>query len=182
MKKILKMTGIIVLVAIIGLSMAACGDGDDGDGGNGGNGGNSGDTGGNGNGGTGGGTLTITDIPATYNDQYVRFLGTLMSQQQNIIGAKSVTRDGLDVTIKAVQIKNGRVSLPMWVLSGSGSVSRYSGNDTFTEYQSIGIYSSEIVPLDSGQSGAILVKKINFPSVTFSNGSTTLSCNDAANF
>jgi len=139
------------------------------------------DTGNNGGGG-GGGTLTITDIPATYNDQYVHFVGMLMSQQQYIIGAKSVSVNGSKVTITSVQIKNGKVSLPMWVLPSSGSVSRYSGNDTFDYYQSIGIYDSETLSLDSGESGPHQVKSINFPSVSFSNGSATKSCNDATNF
>jgi len=130
----------------------------------------------------GGGTLIITDIPATYNDQYVRFVGMLMSQQQYIIGAKSVSVNGTNATITSAQIKNGKVSLPMWVLPSSGSVSRYSGNDTFTSYQSIAIYDSEIVSLDSGESSAHRVKSINFSSVSFSNGSATKSCNDATNF
>jgi len=161
MKNVMKLIGIIALAAVIGFSMAACKEEEE-DG--------------------GGGTLTITDIPSTYNNQYVRFTGMMTSPQQYIIGADSVTKDGSAVTIKGVQIKNGRVSLPMWVLPASDPVSRYSGNDTFTTTQSIGIYSSEIIPLDSGQSGAIHVKSINFPSVVFSNGSATKSCNDATNF
>jgi hypothetical protein len=162
MKNMVKLIGIIAFVAVIGVSMTVCDDGSD-------------------KGDNGGGTLTITDIPATYNDQYVRFVGALMSQQQYIIGAKNVSVNGTNATIKSGQIKNGKVSLPMWVLQGSG-VSGYSGNDTFTSYQSIGIYDSETVSLDSGESGPHLVKSINFPSVSFSNGSATKSCNDATNF
>ena len=127
----------------------------------------------------GGGTLTVTDIPAQYNGKYVRFVGMLMSQQQYIIGAKSISINGTKAAITSVQIKNGKVSLPMWVLSGSGGVSRYSGNNTFTQYQSIDIYDTETLSLDSGESGPHCVKSINFPSVSFSKGSATKSYNDA---
>jgi hypothetical protein len=163
MKNKLKLFGIIALVAIIGFSMVGCGEDDNGDGI-----------------GTGG-TLTINDIPTTYNDQYIRFVGMMMSPQQYVIGAKSVSKNGTDVTITSVQIKNGKASIPMWVLPGSGSVSRYSGNDTFTTYQSIVIYNRDIVSLDSGESNQYRVKSLSFSSVVFSNGSATISCNDATN-
>jgi hypothetical protein len=166
MKNFSKHFGIIALLAIIGFSFTSCGDADGGGGGGSGNGGR---------------TLTINDIPTTYNNKYIRFVGMLMVQQQYIIGGKSVNVNGLNATITGVQIINGKASLPMWVLPGSGSVSRYSGNDTFTTYQSVVIYEIETVSLDSGESGAYRIKSIAFPSISFSNGSATISCNNATN-
>jgi hypothetical protein len=157
MKNALRAFGIIAIVAVIGFSFAACGGDDDGG---------------------SGGTLTITDIPETYNGKYVRFVGMPASY---IIGAKSVNKNGMNVTTTNVQIKNGKVSLPMWVLS-SGDISRYSGNHTLTDRKSIGIYDTDVLSLDSGESSSHQVKPINFNSVTFLNGSATLSCKDANNY
>jgi hypothetical protein len=141
MKNLIKVFGIIALVAVIVFSMAACG-GDDG-----------------GGGGTGGGgTFTLTDIPAKYNGKYAWLVGDTLR------GADKVSPYSYRAD-KNTRISNGKVSIPMWDLSGK----RYFGNDTITEL--IVLICEEI----DSYSGT----PIYFYSVTFSNGNVTKSYNDA---
>jgi len=136
--------GFIALVAVIGFSFAACG-GDD-----------------SGGGGTGsGGTFTLTDIPAEYNGKYAwvqdRSTGNLM-------GADKVSPYSWHPD-KNTRISNGKVSIPMWSLSGE----RYFGNDTLPELNVI--FCEEV--------DSIAGTGIAFYSVTFSSGNVTKSYNDA---
>jgi len=105
MKNVLKVFGIIAIVAVIGFSFAACGD-----------------SGGGGGGTGGGGTFTLTDIPAKYNGKYAWLAGGTLR------GADKVSPYSAYVD-KNTRISNGKVSIPMWDLLGE----RYFGNDTITK-------------------------------------------------
>jgi hypothetical protein len=121
MKNTIKVLGIIALVAVIGFSMAACGN-DDGGGGGGGTG--------------GGGTFTLTDIPAKYNGKYAWLAGGALR------GADKVEPYSVYVD-KNTRISNGKASIPMWDISGE----RYFGNDTITQ---VNIFLCEEVDSYSG--------------------------------
>ena len=108
MKNVFKMFGIILLVAVIGFSMAACGDDDSGGGSSAGGGGSSGAG--------SGGTFTLTGIPSKYNGLNANLEG--QSDHYNVRVSGTVTR-----------ISNGRVSIPMWEEDSSSYTKRYSGND-----------------------------------------------------
>jgi hypothetical protein len=86
MKNVFKFLGIIALVAVIGFSMAACGDGD--------------------GGGGGGGGLTITGIPANLNGKYA----IAAPMTGSIIAAAEVTQN----SAKGGKISGGSVKLKVF--------------------------------------------------------------------
>jgi hypothetical protein len=151
----------IAIVAVIGVSFAACG-GDDDDGGNDPN--NPENPG-------GGGTLTVTGIPSEYNGKYAAY--SSVADLPFLIGAQS-----LDVStglITAVQISNGSVNLPMWVAGNSG-YTRFSGNRT------VGNSNNTVLILNTATfspsaNNALTYK--DFQSVTFSNGNASISWGNA---
>jgi len=111
MKNIVKLFGIIVLVALIGFSMAACGGDDDDDGG----------------GGTGKpGKLTITDL-SDYNDKYAIAISGL-----NHTAAASLTQgEEWNPTITGGKISGGSVTLNVYQRSSlNGKFGNYNGNET----------------------------------------------------
>jgi hypothetical protein len=73
-------------------------------------------------------------------------------------------------TLILVQISNGTVNLPMWIMTGSGNFVRYSGNDTVSF--NVGPFNS-VTPQSE-----MPIATIHFESVTFSNGNATKSWND----
>jgi predicted small secreted protein len=151
MKKTFKVLGIIALLALIAFSMAACDD----DGGGGGN---------------TAGTFVVTDIPADFNGKYVAF--TAEKYNLILIGCQSVNMATGTVTL--VQISNGKASIPMWKYNEyTGFVSRYEGNDAFTQQDNnaLAIYNGATMESES-------LAVIRFISVTFSNGGSTKSAND----
>jgi hypothetical protein len=118
------------------------------------------------------GTFVLTDIPATYNGKYACFEAE--NSNVYIVGCQSVNMS--TGTITPVQISNGRVSLPMWIVNSSNnSVSKYSGNDTFTQSDrfGVGITNTATLTEESEQ-----LAGIHFTSVTFSKGSATKSADN----
>jgi hypothetical protein len=115
----------------------------------------------------------LTDIPATYNGKYAYFEAENSSVY--IVGCQSVNMS--TSTINLVQISNGRASLPMWIVNEAGSISRYSGNDTFTISQNdrFGVLILEKATLTEEEP----IASVYFTgSLVFSNGSATKSAND----
>jgi hypothetical protein len=122
-----------------------------------------------------GGTLVVTDIPATYNGKYALFEAIGDSY---VGGFQSVNVSTRKVTL--VQISNGRVSLPMWEYESETSVTRYSGNDTFTQNKAsneglwVGISDKQTI---TWENEAELIASIEFRSITFNKGNATISAN-----
>jgi len=155
-KAILRIVGIITMIAIIGFSMAACG-GDNDTGGI--TGGNTGGTEGPGGGGGGGGTFTVTGIPSTYNGKYVDCSGVQLSPNV-VIGHYDAYAD--------YQIANGKVTIPMGTGSinpSTGKNTKYSGNDTLQMLMLI--YNDADFDEDAGE--------VIWTSVKFTNGSATVT-------
>jgi len=104
MKKTIKVFGIIVLTAIIGLSMAACEDSTE-DG------------------------LTVTGI-SQYDGRWAIF----NSAKEVLIGAESVSYANSAYTYKAVKISGGSVNLPIWEYdNATAKMLRYTESDTITD-------------------------------------------------
>jgi len=162
MKNIFKIVGIITLAALIGFSMAACGD----------------DSGG-GSGGGSGGTFTLTGIPSKYNGKYAELEGYKDEAQTFcLVGCQDIK----NYIVTRVPISNGRVSLPMWYYTDDNiyNIKRYSGNDT-CHVIGVDIYDSRTSnPYAYEEEIAFaLFSSITNSKVTFSNGSATKSWNDS---
>ena len=166
MKNFVKWFGIIALVAVIGFSMAACGDGSGDKGGD-----DGGDDGGGGGGGGSGGTFTLTGIPSEYNGKYAVLEAAVVGEGvEAIVGAQTVNMS--TGTITAPVISNGSVSIPLWTSPDSGEgVIRYSGNQTLY----VAILITNIQSGDEGDFKHNYVAFIEFSSVASSNGSVTKS-------
>jgi len=162
MKNIIKLIGIIALVAAIGFSMAAC---DDNSGGGGG--GTGGGGGGGGGGDSGGGSgFTVTGIPSKYNGKYA---GLVASGGDVVYGFQ--TYDGSDM--KYCRISNGRVSIPLWVISYAYSgFDKYSGNDTYSSVI------CTIVNYDRVGDNEDPIASVIYSQVKFSNGNATRAWNN----
>ncbi|MDR2719023.1 MAG: hypothetical protein LBB89_13295 [Treponema sp.] len=145
---LVRLFGIIALVAVMGFSMTACGGDDDGGGGG------------------SGGKFTLTGIPAKYNGKYALLDGVVYSDNLGLFGCQSYTAQ----TNTLSPISNGKVSLPMWKVDESGNVEKYSGNDT-ADGVHIPIFDNKI--LSSTSPDAIV--EIVFANVTFKKGSATRS-------
>jgi len=123
-----------------------------------------------------GGTLTITGIPEKYNGKYATFT----DRSGSIMGCQSVsgavgTSAFANTTFS--RIANGRVSSPVWFVNADKTLVRYSGNNTF---DAIGFYISEVGTYREYEADTDNVLAFGlFNSVTFTNGSATLSRNDA---
>jgi hypothetical protein len=155
MKNLYKVFGIIVLVAVIGFSFAACDNGSDDDGGGGGGGGSG-----------SGGTFTITGIPAEYNGEYMHFHQTYYHHTVNGSNIYGGSKDG-GVPVMGSPISNGSVSIPLW--EQVGDFVRYSGNDTVTEVD------VTILKYMNPYTSVNPTAHRRFNSVTFSNGNATRS-------
>ena len=118
----------------------------------------------------GGGTLTITDIPSRFNGMYAFFEGRIRANGAPLFGAQSFVPGGRSfvnrTTITAARINNGRVSIPVWNAHGS----RYNGNHRVEILVDIGSPAS----LDY----FVGIANIEFNSVSFTNGSATVSIRD----
>jgi hypothetical protein len=151
MKSLLKLFGIIALVAVIGFSFAACDDGTTGGG-----------SGGGGGGGKGG-TFTITNIPAEFNG-----VDAMVYNLEN----DSINASNIYIYGANTRISNGRVSFPLTVYShDTREYYDYRGNDTGcrVEVHLGGIASTR---------GSIVFGRRGTPRVDFSNGSATKSWNE----
>jgi len=131
------------------------------------------DNGGNGSG--SGGTLTLTNIPSEYNGKYAIYTESRSTPSAiGLYGCQSINVS-TGITITAVQISNGSVSLPMWV-QGNGGFTRYSGNHTVGDSRnSVTILNT--ATFSSGENNVLTGKY--FQSITFSKGSATISWNNA---
>ena len=128
-----------------------------------------------GNGSGSGGTLTLTNIPSEYNGKYAIYTESRSTPSAiGLYGCQSINVS-TGITITAVQISNGSVSLPMWV-QGTGGFTRYSGNHTVGDSRnSVTILNTATF---SSSENNVLTGKY-FQSITFSNGSATISWNNA---
>jgi hypothetical protein len=111
----------------------------------------------------GDGTLTITDIPVIYENNYAYFIAESPSGGE-FWGAQNISMSGITL----VQIKNSSVVLPMWEIASSGQWSRYSGNNTINNGKLL-IFSTLTVSGDS------LISMIDLKPFTFSNGNASIS-------
>jgi len=164
-KTILRIVGIIALVAVIGFSMVSCDDSNDNKG--------NGDGNGNGGGAGSGGRLTVNGIPSEYNGKYAFFNIDVSENNETIqiIGCQSVAPGG---TMTFVRISNGSVSLPLWINANFDiGGTRYSGNGTSSGTGMFYILNSatgSFWDLASAKTGGTYRQPI-----TFSNGSATIS-------
>jgi len=156
MKNIIKLIGIIALVAAIGFSMAACDD----------------DSGG---GGGSGGTFTLTDIPSQYNGKYAWLQGSSRDDITVVVvtGCQDATR-----TPTPVRISNGTANIPMWQQT-YGGYKGYYGNDTFAAITVL-IYNSQngINNSESPIACVMFANDLSTTLVTFRNGSASKSWYD----
>jgi len=159
--------GILVLVLVFGLMVIGCSNGTTKGGSN-----NGGQTNNNNN--NSGGTFTLTDIPSKYNGKYA-ILDIGIKTVPTVFGCKDWNLTTNMIT--GVKIENGKVSIPMWLLSSTGdSYSRYSGNDNFNKEIGVFIHNTEI--LKAGISSKDFEIIIDISPITFSKGNATKSWND----
>ena len=122
---------------------------------------------------SGDGTLTVRDIPAVYNGCYATFW-TYIGNNTYITGFESL--DESTETMTLPQIINGRVHIPLWsfINNENPNYAPYTGNDTVVSsedvYISLSIFLAPITMSD-------ILARIEFSSITFSNGSATVSAN-----
>jgi len=121
------------------------------------------------------GTLTLTDIPARFNDKFVFLEG--FNESVELLGAVSYDLDR--DTGHLPRIINGRVNIPMWILIDDGrneKLVRYNGNDTVDI--DIAIFDSSFFDWYYDEELAW----IYFDDVSFSNGNLTISFQDNDGF
>jgi hypothetical protein len=153
--------GMLIIVLIFGMAVIGCKDDTDNENGN-----NNDNSGGNGVGSPG--TFTLTNIPSEHNGKYAALhsdndFGFLFGAQRINIATE---------TIIIPRISNGSVSMLMWIETNSDNYVRYSGNNTVGVW--VGFYNSENYIEDEVN----LLGGVEFKTVTFSNGSATISFND----
>jgi uncharacterized repeat protein (TIGR02543 family) len=118
---------------------------------------------------TGESTFVLTNIPVAYNGKYA----CLFSENENYPVFGFQTGDMETWTITCVQIANGKVNLPMWILSWDDySLSKYSGNDNI-EYIGVFIFDTPIITDEN-----LPLRAVIFSSITFSKGTAVKSWND----
>ena len=126
--------------------------------------------------GTGSGGLTITDIPAKYNGKYAVFNGSTLGI--SLVGLQSINTTAYRNSTYS-RISNGRVSIPAWVRNADDTIVRYLGNDTI----SVLFIICEVDTIEEhSKDPSNLLASGNFSPVKFSNGSATVSRNDATNW
>jgi hypothetical protein len=129
-----------------------------------------------------GGILTVTDIPSDYNGKYAYFTAYL-NNNTYIRGYQSKNESTQITTIS--QILNGSVGIPLWLCKSNEAVSSYysetgyTGSDTILRSQEY--FDPCVFILGGGEFGPLIdplpLARIEFTSITFSNGSATLSAN-----
>jgi hypothetical protein len=170
MKKLSFVLAMLAVVLVFGLTFVSCDDG-------------SGTTSGGGGGGGGvtASTLTITDIPSSYNGKYIGFQGTI-GNTEILFGCNNITVTDLEnLTVTLVQISNGRANLPMWrasqITAQGYTFTRYYGNGTAVGDESgFFILNSSVATSNTG--GEALASIMFSSGITFSNGGATVSTND----
>ena len=126
MKSILRIAGIIAIIAVIGFSMGACNNGSGGGGGGGGSTSTTSGSSGNGSVPTTSGQLTITGISSQHNGKWVCGFGTIGNTENPLVAFDSFSTSG---KANLAKISNGSATLKVWRESGSTLVG-YSGSDT----------------------------------------------------
>jgi len=125
-----------------------------------------------------GGILTVTGIPAEYNGRYVLFEAN-SGNVTYIRGYLSVNESTETTTLP--QITDGRVNIPLWLWINDTAAnsfylkSGYTGDDTVSRenwYINFAILGSEVL---SPLSLPVLLARIEFTSIIFSNGSAAIS-------
>ena len=121
---------------------------------------------------TDGGILTVTDIPAEYNGCYTTFW-TSLGNGIYISGYESI--DSTE-TMTLPQIQNRRVRVPLWLIIPA--TPNNTGNDPYTGNDAV--VSSEAVDIalsiyDENHTMSYILARIEFTSITFSNGSAVIS-------
>ena len=118
-------------------------------------------------GGGGNGTFTLSGIPSTHNGKYA-FLYANTSTGNLAYGCQS--GNTMTGVFTLSPISGGSCNLPMWLVSNTdGSLSRYSGNDTF----SVNVTLSPIGTVDLNDSGGGIGTITFTAPIAFSNGSAT---------
>ena len=146
---------IIAIVAVIGFSMAACGD-DDKD--------NTTEEEPN------TGRLLITDIPEKFNGKYAT--ATLKTTDGKVTLYGNQSWDAMKNDWNYVKISNGKAIIPVWTSSGY-LVSEYYGNDTF----------SDTIIWIANESGKSAIASISFKNgyqIVFNNGHAEASVNNCS--
>ena len=114
------------------------------------------------------GTLTITNIPSRYNGMYVFMEAELEnSEYGELYGALNINIEN-EEDIKLVQISDGKVSIPLWIIKSwdTGEIVRFTDNDR-GELE-ISIYDSPTLDGD-------MITAVYFESVVFIKGNSTKS-------
>jgi len=145
----------IALIIVFSMTAATCG-------------GSKGESGSKDGGGVG--KLTITDIPEEYNGKYAVLRSSFYR------GGKEQVVWGTDgKAFGAGKISNGKAVLSMLIgEDGSGRADPYSGNDTTETQLQLSICNS-----DSWLSGYKILEFPSDTSITFKNGSSTISAKNA---
>ena len=121
-----------------------------------------------------GGTLALYDIPSEYNGKYVYFQADIPSG--DLYGFNNLhTSLG---TFSLVQIKDGKVNLPMRTITNS-EPQGYYGNDTASGKVYVSIFNTPIVDIPPSED---IIARIIFPSIKFSNGNAAKSVKDDGTF
>jgi hypothetical protein len=139
-------------------------------------------TGGGGGGGNGGdgnvstdGKLTVTGIPAEYNDLYIVALIDFHPEMLMLVGAESIVSIS-GQKVNAVKISGGSATLKVYQLEvgeqGISSAKGYAGNHTVPSAMVAIVSAKEVVFNETGTPSGM--KAIGTGQVTFSNGVGTL--------
>jgi hypothetical protein len=151
MKNMIRILGIVALVAVIGFSMISCEE----DGGN-----KNGDE----NDGKGNSGLTITGIPAEYNGKFAS--AGLNDDDIRLVANASL--DWKNHKGTAGKISGGKVNLNVWKVDDKDNSTSYSGNDT-VELMVI-IFSKEKIEGDDWDKQEEIAVGYGITQVTFKNG------------
>jgi hypothetical protein len=188
MKNLVKLFGIIAIVAIVGFSMAGCGGGGSGSstsstssskgnskGSSKGGGGFSGD-----GRSSSGGTFTLTGIPSKYNAQYALSTYDIDEDDDPIAGFQSYNSSSEKLTNMTFPIvSNGSVRIPQWKMDENNvSFARYSGNVA----SNITVFIHNIQTMNEDNANEIKKNTevtVLFDSVNFSKGSASRSWSEA---
>jgi hypothetical protein len=118
-------------------------------------------------GGGGNGTFTLSGIPSTHNGKYA-FLYANTSTGNLAYGCQS--GNTMTGVFTLSPISGGSCNLPMWLVSNTdGSLSRYSGNDTF----SVNVTLSPIETVDLNDSGGGIGTITFTAPIAFTSGSAS---------
>jgi hypothetical protein len=127
-----------------------------------------------------GGTLTVTDIPSEYDGKYAVFNASL-DDVAYIRGYQNEDESSQIITLS--EIIYGSVSIPLWLWVNSENSyaleKAYTGNDTVVTLP--GNVPPCLLIFAGDMQGPLIdplpLARIEFPSMTFSNGSAAISAN-----